>query len=552
MRQAVDNDPRILLQTISSKTKLKEGEEAVRRILREIYRQGKIGTKQLADLTMLPVPVVAAVRRELENASLLGRAGGAFLTEKGRRFVTGPLGLAYPHRLTCPTCEARTIKSPEDFASVLEKLKEYLGERPKPLPWLDQAHGTPETALNRALLMLEKGDVEGRRILFLGDDDFTSIAVGLLGFAEQISVLDVDSRLLSKIQLIAEKEGLPITCVEHDLRNPLPQGMIHRFDVAFTDPPYTATGLTLFASRGIEALQKRQGATLYLAFAYQFPRRLWVVQRILNRMGLVVVNLIPRFNTYVGAEILANTTTLMRTQTTHNTRPLVSGRFDDKIYTGEVAETVRSYQCRCGRQIEVGAAQNLRTIEELKETGCPTCGATQGFRLVERRRVDEALGRKLRLRGFDWADFPAVLEFEREISKRSFPDAPILDEEYHRKKLEQALRGEAKGLKVGLFGDTVVGWLWLRTETDRNTKERFGYIKSIIVHPEYRHLGLGRRLMDAARAYFLRKGVQRTDLIVSARNYGALLFFEDMDFHAEHSTLRSRLQTEEASEAEGN
>ncbi|MCW4055314.1 MAG: GNAT family N-acetyltransferase, partial [Candidatus Bathyarchaeota archaeon] len=188
---------------------------------------------------------------------------------------------------------------------------------------------------------------------------------------------------------------------------------------------------------------------------------------------------------------------------------------------------------------------NLRAIEELKEKGCPECRATQGFRLVEKRKLREALAGKLQLRDFDWADFPAVLRFEREISKRSFPDAPMLDEEYHRKKLEQAMKREPKGLKVALLGGKVVGWLWLRTETDRNTNERFGYVKSIIVQPAHRHQGFGRRLMEAAKNYFLEKGIQRTDLIVSARNYDAFLFFEEMGFQAEHSTLRRKLTKEE-------
>ena len=36
------------VKTISERMGLKEGEEAVRRVLREVYRSGKIGTKDLA------------------------------------------------------------------------------------------------------------------------------------------------------------------------------------------------------------------------------------------------------------------------------------------------------------------------------------------------------------------------------------------------------------------------------------------------------------------------------------------------------------------------
>ena len=85
------------LKTISEKTGLAEGEEAVRKILREVFRGQKISTKKLATLSQLPVPVTAAVRRELEHAGLLARNGGAFLTEKGRKFVRNSLDL-YIHK----------------------------------------------------------------------------------------------------------------------------------------------------------------------------------------------------------------------------------------------------------------------------------------------------------------------------------------------------------------------------------------------------------------------------------------------------------------------
>ena len=43
-----------LLDEIAKKSQLKEGKEAVRRILREIYRHGTLGTKILARIIHLP------------------------------------------------------------------------------------------------------------------------------------------------------------------------------------------------------------------------------------------------------------------------------------------------------------------------------------------------------------------------------------------------------------------------------------------------------------------------------------------------------------------
>lgn len=530
-----------VLQKIANATKLKEGEEGIRRILREIYRNKRVGTKELAYLTQIPIPIVAAIRKELEREGLITREKGALLTHEGEKFAKEQLGLTCQQRLTCPTCRGKTIRISDHFVPLLGELRKHLALRPKPLTWLDQAYGTPENALQRALYMLEKGDVEGRSILFLGDDDFTSIATGLLRAAGNITVIDIDARLLEAIRLISQEEHFAVNCLEHDLRKPLPRNLRSQYDVVFTDPPYTNPGLTLFLSRGLEALRQREGASIYLAYAHQPPRKMLVVQKTLSAMGLAITELIPRFNTYEGAEMFANTTFLTRLETTAKSRPLVTEAFEGKLYTGEITQTTRVYQCGCGEQVNVGRTEPYPTIEELKTKGCPKCGKHKGFKLISKKRLKEILAQKLTLRSFRWSDFPAVLEFEREIARKSFPEAPILDEEYHREKLEKATENVSEGLKVAVIDDEIVGWLWLKIEKDRSTNERFGYIKSIIVKPEHRHQEFGKRLIEAAEEFFLSKGIRRIDLIVSAANYSAGSFFEEVGYDREHSTMRKLL-----------
>ncbi|UCH31085.1 MAG: GNAT family N-acetyltransferase [Candidatus Bathyarchaeota archaeon] len=530
-----------LLKVISEKARLEEGEEAVRDILREVFRSQKIGTKELAYLTHLPVPVTAAVRKELENQELLARKEGAFLTKKGERFAEA-IGFRYQQRATCSTCRGRRIEISDRDKALAEKLRDYCKARPKPLPWLDQTHGTHETALLRALFMLEKGDVEGRRIIFLGDDDFTSIAVGMFKAAKEITVVDVDARLLRSIRRISKKENLHINCVEWDLRNPLPPHLCRKYDVAFADPPYTIAGLTLFISRGITALKQRKGLAVYLAFAHQSPRKLLILQRTLNAMGLVITEQIPNFNTYIGAEMFANTTFLAHLKTTSRAKPLVVEALDahEKLYTGQVVPTIRTYQCRCGRQFDVGEDMRIRTVENLKEKGCPDCGSTKGFVLKRKQKLRDTLVTNLKLQKFKWSHFPEILEFEREIAINSFPEAPIVDEKYHRQKLEQAMKRDPSSLKVAFLNGEIVGWLWMKTEKDRNTKEKFGYIKSINVKPQHRRQGFGKKLMEVAENHFLNRGIQRIDLIVSGANFGASFFFEEVGFERKHSTMRKQ------------
>jgi len=374
-----------LVESVARRMRLKEGEEAVRRVLREVYRHGKIGTKDIAKATRLPVPVAAAIRRELEREGIIARRGGAVLTEKGTGYVKDKLGFIRGEGLICPVCLGKKIPIPEEHAETLGRLGEYSSRRPRVDTRLDQAYGTPETALRRALYMLEEGDLEGRGVLFLGDDDLTSIAVGLLGIAERIAVVDIDERLTRLISEVSEEEGLGIECILHDLREPLPSELNGVFDTFLTDPPYTLGGLRLFLSRGIEALRGRRTAAVYLAFADKPPLEMLEVHRAITGMGLFVRELIPGFNTYEGAAIIGNTTFMARLSTTEETKPAITGVYTGKIYTGELRPTVRVYRCRCGEDVEVGTGLRFATIEDLKEAGCPRCGKHEGFRM--RRRV---------------------------------------------------------------------------------------------------------------------------------------------------------------------
>jgi predicted methyltransferase len=381
---AVDDSD--VIKTVSRRMDLKEGEEAVRRVLREVYRKRKVGTKDLARATRLPVPVAAAIRRELEKMGIVARRGGAVLTEEGERYVREELGMA-EGRGPKMAGSGSEILIPDEYTETLEKLREYSLLRPEPSPQLDQAFATPETALRRALYMLERGDLEGRDALFLGDDDFTSVAASLLGVARGITVIDIDERLIKVIEGVSRDAGLGIECVVHDLRLPLLERLRGRFDVVLTDPPYTVPGLELFLSRGVDALRRRKTASVYLCFADKPPLEMLEVHRAITGMGLFVRELIPRFNLYEGAEMFGNMTFMARLATTEEISPVFTGVFEGKMYTGEVRPTRRIYRCRCGEKIKVGAGTAYQTIEELKSSGCPRCGSRGGFRLQSRRRL---------------------------------------------------------------------------------------------------------------------------------------------------------------------
>lgn len=379
------NNQKDHVKLIADRMHLKEGEEAVRRVLISIYRAGKIGTKEIAKDSRLPIPVTAAIRRELERGGLVERRGGAVLSKSGKYYVTSHLGLKNAINSLHDQPEG-------DYSEKLSILRKIMENRPLPLPELDQTHAIPETSLKRSIYIKENGDLDGRKIIFIGDDDLTSIASGLLGSAKKITVLDVDERLINYIYKISDDHNLKIECIKHDLRYPLPIDMINRYDVFFTDPPYTVEGVTLFLSRGIQSLRPRKTAKAYFAFADKTPLEMLEVNRAINNMGIYISELIPRFNTYLGAEIFANTSSMYRVTLTEETTTAITGVYEGKIYTSEIQPRIRYYRCHCGTEIKIGPKEKYISMRQLKDLGCSKCGIHEGFKLLKRENIQKKIG----------------------------------------------------------------------------------------------------------------------------------------------------------------
>ena len=219
-------------------------------------------------------------------------------------------------------------------------MRELCRLRPEVDLTLDQAHATPETAVRRALYMYDHDALEGRDVLVLGDDDLTSLAIGLLSDFLRLKVggvvvLEVDHRLVSYISQIAPQVRQHMEIIEHDVRRPLPTTLTRAFDVFITDPPYTLPGLGLFVSRGVEALRRETGKQGYVCFGRRTPDETAAVVGALLDMGLAPVEIIPDFNRYLGAQVLGGVSQMIRTVSTGNTRPRIVGAHSGSLYTND-------------------------------------------------------------------------------------------------------------------------------------------------------------------------------------------------------------------------
>lgn len=213
-------------------------------------------------------------------------------------------------------------------------LNRYQKQRPKARRNLDQFYATLETTAKRATFLQQKKVLSGRKLFFLGDDDLTSIAVSLISKPAEVTVADVDLRLLNYIKLIARREKMRIRTIKYDAKEKLPKILYRRFDFCFTDPPYTPSGCKLFLSRAIQSLNK--DGQIYLCYGYspKSNERVLPIQSLINQAGLVIEEKIPQFNHYRGAASIGNQSSLYHLTQTPQTNPLITHQFKGSIYSG--------------------------------------------------------------------------------------------------------------------------------------------------------------------------------------------------------------------------
>jgi N4-bis(aminopropyl)spermidine synthase len=369
-----------ILETVALATRLREGPSGVAALLRAVYRTGSLRLQDAARQARLPLPVATAVRRELEKAGLLERRHGLALTEAGRALVEHDLGFHARIDATCPRCAGRGIVVPNEFEPLIQELAGMIAEAPTADVTLDQAPCTPETAIRRALLMLQTGALEGRRVLLLGDDDSLSLAIGLVGrtldrgdLTRGVVVVDADARWLAFLRETAARARVSLDVVHHDLRQPLPPELRRSFDVFETDPPYTLDGARLFLTRGVEALSA-EGGLGFFSFAQWPPLQMLDLQKVFVELGLAVRAVRQDFNQYAGGTVLGNVGQMIELV---SAAPAASDMapWAGALYTADVNPRQRTYVCAdCGTEVVLGDNGAPTTIEALKARGCAACG----------------------------------------------------------------------------------------------------------------------------------------------------------------------------------
>ncbi|MHA2329144.1 MAG: adenosylmethionine decarboxylase, partial [Candidatus Hodarchaeales archaeon] len=246
------------------------------------------------------------------------------------------LGFSYSVEFLNDFISDSSLKLSEFYFEYFKPVIITLDSRPLPEYRFDQSRSTPESVLKRALLMLKNGDVEGKRIVILGDDDGVSIALGFLKCAKEILVIDVDSRILEFINLFSKKLNLNdvIQTLHWDIRKPILKKFRHKYDTFETDPPYTVAGFKLFIDQALTLLQLEEGGKGYVSFGAKSPHETWVCQQYLLEAGFSIEEYFLNFNQYHGATIIGNTSNLYCVSAVPHKTRLIELKLPEKaIYT---------------------------------------------------------------------------------------------------------------------------------------------------------------------------------------------------------------------------
>ncbi|GAA3314092.1 bis-aminopropyl spermidine synthase family protein [Nonomuraea dietziae] len=217
------------------------------------------------------------------------------------------------------------------YEHVLKRMRELIANAPAARQALDHVSATPETVVRRALLLGARFWLRGARVLCVGDHDLTSLALRLTHPEAEVTVVDIDERILAYI----DAQDLGVTTRWADLRLGLPSS-VRDHDLAITDPPYTPEGVGLFTARAVEGLKDEGRVLLAYGASERTPMLALKVQNALSDLNLAHEAVYPDFNRYFGAEAIGSAADLYILRPTSKTRPAVAARverYSTAIYT---------------------------------------------------------------------------------------------------------------------------------------------------------------------------------------------------------------------------
>jgi predicted methyltransferase len=256
---------------------------------------------KIVDLSDEPLPLVAEILKILKERDLVVFEGNQILLTEAGAELARKLGIEPFASHRCPTCKGRGIVIDGSLKEAYEKFLKIQENRPPAIHQFDQGYVTPENTFARVALADDRGDLRGKDVIVLGDDDLMSIALALSGLPRKVTILEIDERLVNFIKQVSDEYNLNIDARVHDLRQPLPEDVVGAYDTFFTDPPETVEAIKAFVGRGVATLKGPRCAGYFGVTRRESSVDKWRrIQEVLINMGLVITDLLHNFNEYVN------------------------------------------------------------------------------------------------------------------------------------------------------------------------------------------------------------------------------------------------------------
>lgn len=283
---------------------LRAGSDDVARVMRALLEYaaptGAVDAWQVAGHANVPFADLVNILQQLRDRGILEFQGSQLLlTRQGAAWANAHYAPCV-EPVTCQMCAGSGFDF-EPFHDAYHQFIPLVAQRPPAEATYDQGALTAESVFRRLALMYARGDVAGKRILLLGDDDLLSIALALTGLPREIVVVEIDPRLCEFIENIARAKQLNLRVIQHDAREKLPSALRAHFDTFVTDPAETIQGLLLFVEKGLAMLAPGGahagyfGITLIEASLHKW--NLWE-RHLLQNHALVFTHITEPFSVY--------------------------------------------------------------------------------------------------------------------------------------------------------------------------------------------------------------------------------------------------------------
>jgi len=188
-------------------------------------------------------------------------------------------------------------RSGDHYSHWMARLRDLADGRPPERTLYRQRHVTLRTSLLRAFYLFYRGDLHNRRIVLLGDDDLTSIAVALVSGFHDMVVLEVDEELVEFLRSRIAVLDVPNVDVRvYDAWAEPPTDLVGTADTFLCDPSRRL--YDLFLDRGLSFLRSTGSFYCFVNPSHSSSDGQFIFQREALARGWIITDSIPAFNEY--------------------------------------------------------------------------------------------------------------------------------------------------------------------------------------------------------------------------------------------------------------